>query len=414
MKKSKKFAQARLVPALLTCALLFSVVPCTASAATSSFTPNSNNFRAVFDFESVPAAYTEGYKPGTRSDTVGLGKSQKAVNPEGLGLTYDLTIVKNDVLGGLALQIDVTDLAPENGAYCPIMLRPDYGDNTQIDVSGAEYFAFWVDTTGFINQEGEKAVKRMDFYVQEMDVEADGSVSTENATSWRPDYKKVNGEAPYYEYEDGKGGWLRCEDFTVLDFGLPLNYQGWIRFPLNTLVHTDFNTSDVDGVFNGKEVTHVLLGLGNYAANKGSVYLFDQIGFMGDFSSGSSETTPQQPDTTTNSPTEGADTTAGNSGEDTDPTVNVDPTGGDSTADATDGTNVSDTTTRSTSDNEDDESEPAGVGNLDDGGTGGSFPWGWIVAAVVVVILAGGGVTLYLLYKKGKLPFGKSSGGDGE
>ncbi|HIW73078.1 MAG TPA: hypothetical protein H9684_02030 [Firmicutes bacterium] len=407
MMKARKFAGTRLAPALLTCALLVSVVPGMASAA-SSFTPSSSNFRTVFDFDTVPAAYTEGYKPGTRSDTIGLGKSQKAITADGLGLTYDLTIVKNDALdGGLALQIDVKDLAPENGAYCPITLRPDYGDNLQTDVSGAEYFAFWVDTTGFIDQNGEKTVKRMDFYIQEMDVEADGSVSAESATAWRPDYKETTAEGPYYEYEDGKGGWLRSEDFTVLDFGLPVDYQGWVRFPIASLVHTDFSTTDTDGVFNGKQLTHVFLGLGNYAAHKGSVYLFDQIGFMGDFSSGSGGE-----DTTTAPPAGGEPVTEpdGNADSTTTADPDADPT---TTAGGTDEDGKTSPTSRTTAD---DGSEPVGGGDGygDGDGSGGSFPWGWIAAAAIVVVLAGGGVTLYLLYRKGKLPFGKSSGGDGE
>ncbi len=58
--------------------------------STRILTPSASNFKAVFDFDTTPAAYTNGHKPGTRADTVGDSKSEKCVTAEGIGLTYDL------------------------------------------------------------------------------------------------------------------------------------------------------------------------------------------------------------------------------------------------------------------------------------------------------------------------------------
>lgn len=380
---------------VLSAALLSSAaLTFSASAATASFTPTKTNFRPVFDFDATPSTYTDQYKPGTRSDTVGDSKSQKSITAEGLGLTFNLTIDKASSFAGNALRLDVTALAPPDGSWCPVMLNVMYGKNKLVDVSGATDFVFWVDTTKYKDTNGANIQKGINLYVQETDIAKDGTV-TKDATAWKPKSGEAGG---YYFMEDGKGGWTKVQN-SEFDFWLPANYKGWIKLPLSTFTHTDWSKVDSDGVFNGKQIQIIQLGMGNYAIQSGATLYFDEFGFVGNFKAVSTTTTTKQGAGSTASTTKagaGNGTTAatdanGSQVESTDSAV--------STAD----TQSSDVTGDSTSASDINSSQPVDANDKDvDNGASGGLWWLWVIAGVVVVAAAGVGVYFFYFKKKQK------------
>ncbi len=365
-------------------------------SATSSFTPDVSNFKAVFDFDTTPASYTEGHKPGTRSDTVGDSKSEKCITAEGIGLTYDLTIDAGVSAKGNALRLDVTELAPEGGSWCPVLLNVKFGPNKLVDVSGATDFIFWVDTTKYKDTNGQHIQKGINLYIQETDVAEDGSL-TDKATAWKP---KAGSKGGYYLMEDGAGGWKKVEN-SDSDFWLPVNYQGWIKLPISTFEHTDWSTDDSDGIFNCRQIQIIQLGMGNYSIQSGATLYFDEFGFTGNFA-GSADTTTTKPvdtttttiDVTTTKPIDGNVTTVDQESDTT-----VDP------AETTDGgPNVSTESTGLTTDATETPATPSVTAatetvegaNGPEGSRGTGFWWIWVLAAVVVIAL--GGVCFYFLY----------------
>lgn len=100
------------------------------ASAASSFQITDKNFKPVFDFDTTPGTYQNGdTKVGTRTDTVGDSKSEKCIDAQGVGLTYNLAIDSSNAVRGNALKLSVTDQAPEGGAYCPISFNVRYGQN---------------------------------------------------------------------------------------------------------------------------------------------------------------------------------------------------------------------------------------------------------------------------------------------
>lgn len=379
---------------ILSAALLSStVLTFSASAAAASFKPTKTNFRPVFDFDETPSVYTDKYKPGTRTDTVGDSKSEKSITAEGLGLTYDLTIDSSVSFKGNALRLDVTQLAPPDGSWCPVMLNARYGKNKLADVSGATDFIFWADTTKYKDTNGAHIQKGINLYIQETDIAKDGT-TTKDATAWKP---KSGAKGGYYLMENGKGGWTKVEN-NEFDFWLPTNYRGWIKIPVSTLVHTDWNAVDSDGVFNGKEIQIIQLGMGNYAIQSGATLYFDEFGFTGSFKTASSTTanTKQDAGKTTAS---GTATEAGNTSTtaatnaDGSQTENSDNTGSDVNSDVSD--NLTDQTSGST-----DNTKAAEDTDKDADNTDGGLWWVWLIAGAAVIV--GGGAGAYLFYFKKK------------
>jgi len=383
MKFKKLLAFTPLAALCLSSFLTFSV----SAAGKSSFTPNETNFKPVFDFDSVPSAYTDGYKPGTRTDTIGDSKSEKSITGEGLGLTYDLTIDASNSYKGNALRLDVTQLAPPDGAWCPVMLNVRYGKNKLVDATGATDFIFWVDTTKYKNTNGEHIQKGINLYIQEADVLPDGSI-TSDATAWKPKAGKNGG---YYLMEDGNGGWTKVEN-SEYDFWLPTNYVGWIKIPLSTFEHTEWNVNDSDGKFNCKQIQIIHLGMGNYSIQSGATIYFDEFGFVGNFSKSDTKTTAKQGGATTN-------TTNKNDAGTAKTTNNGTAAGTDSAVTTT--TNESQPNDSVTSDVDTSNSATGttntdNVGDTDNKADNGGLWWLWIIIAVVVVGGGAGGCLFYI------------------
>ena len=383
--------KARKLVSLCMAAALGAVLAATpVSAASSSFTPSASNFKAVFDFDTTPAAYTNGHKPGTRADTVGDSKSEKCVTAEGIGLTYDLTIDSSVSARGNALRLDVTALAPEGGSWCPVMLNVKYGTNKLIDATGATDFIFWVNTTKYKDTNGQHIQKGINLYIQETDIAKDGSL-TDKATAWKP---KAGSKGGYYLMEDGAGGWKKVEN-SESDFWLPVNYQGWIKLPISTFEHTEWSTDDSDGVFNCRQIQIIQLGMGNYAIQSGATLYFDEFGFAGSFSS---------PTTTAVKPVVTTTTKAGNGGESVTTANTGGVTGSSASESGTSGSAATDTTGSETGTTDSLAGSAGTTTTGDSSSTSGketkntSLWWVWVLAAAAVV--AAGVVCFYFFYVK--------------
>lgn len=365
----------KLLSFILTGMLTVSALSCFGTSA-ETFKATTTNFRPVFDFDSTPAAYTNGYAPGTRTDTVGDSKSEKCITAEGIGLTYNLTIDNKDSYSGNALKLDVTDLSPEGGSYCPISFNVKYGAKKLVNVSGATDFVFWADTTKFkdniySNQKG------IILYIQETNVAADGSL-TDAATAWKP---KAGTAGGYYEYEKN-GSWVKVKNGET-DFLLPANYRGWIKLPLSTFTYCDWTGAERNATFKGKQIQVVQFGMGNYKRQAGSTIVFDEIGFMGSFSKAAETTSAKTTKSNANNTTSKVNTNANTTETQTDTSSQTLTTESDTSSALTTVSSNTDTTSAAKSDK-----------------TGNATAWIWIAAAVVV--LAAGGAGFYFFYVKRK------------
>lgn len=352
-----------------------------ASAATSSFTATKENFRAVFDFDTIPGTYTNGDTTvGTRTDTVGDSKSEKCVDAQGIGLTYTLAIDNSNSVKGNALKLTVTDLAPEEGAYCPISFNVKYGPNKLVDVSGATDFMFWCDTTNF--KDGYTNQKGIILYIQESNVLPDGSVSTDAATAWKP---KKGSDGGFYYYEDGKGGWAK-QATNDTDFYLPVNYRGWIRMPMSAFDYCDWNDENVNDHFYGKQIQVVQFGMGNYARQKGSVIYFDEMGFTGEFKEESDNNNSSSSVQSNSSSQNSSSSQNQNSSSETQSSEVSDSSSEINSSETVSDNEISSEVSVSDKEQETEES-------------GGSLTWLWIViGAVAVIIIAL--LCFYFLYLK--------------
>lgn len=284
MKKSK------IVAACLASSLLAVSMALPSSAAKSSFTPDNTNFTPVFDFDSTPTAkYTDGYNPGVRSDLIGDSKTQKCITADGVGYSYNLSIIGNGGYSGKALKLDVNENSPEDGIYCPIGLHSEYGENKNSGVpSGytATDLCFWVDCTGFkdsvATSKGETPLKGILLYFQEKDYDQAGN-QVKDPTAWWP---KTTNEGGYWQIEDGNGSWKKMDMNSTKrdhDFFIPNTYKGWVKIPLSNFELVSggsWNQNDQDGKIDAKSVEQISLGMGNYAKQAGSTVIFDQFGFM--------------------------------------------------------------------------------------------------------------------------------------
>lgn len=282
-----------------------------------------------------------------------------------------------------ALKLTVTDLAPDEGSYCPVTFNVRYGTNKLIDVSGATDFMFWCDTTQF--KDGYSNQKGIILYIQEANVLADGSVTPDAATAWKP---KKGSDGGCYYYEDGKGGWVK-QQTNDTDFYLPVNYRGWIKMPLTAFDYCEWNGDSVNDRFYGKQIQAVSFGMGNYKRQSGSVLYFDEIGFFGTFKTAVNNSTPANTSSTASS--------SGNTSSVAQSTSSA----AESTADSEVSSVVSeteDTDTASTESNED-----TAVEEKNEETEGGSLLWLWIVIAVAVVLIAAF-LCFYFIYVKKKNP----------
>lgn len=361
----------KLLSFILTLMLMFSVLSGFGASA-QAFSASATNFKPVFDFDTTPDVYTNGYKPGTRTDTVGDSKSEKCLTAEGIGLTYNLTIDTASAFKGNALRLDVTDLAPEGGSYCPVVFNVKYGAKKLPDVSGATDFAFWVDTTKYKDADTQNQ-KGIILYIQETNVAADGSF-TDQATAWKP---KAGTAGGYYEYEKD-GAWTKVDNRDT-DFLLPANYKGWIKMPLSTFTYCDWTGADRNASFVGKQIQVVQFGMGNYKRQAGSTVVFDEIGFMGSFSSnsGNSTTTTTQSTSSTKSQTTSSATSSLSSSSSDVSSVLT--SSGETVSNASSSL-TSSNTVKSDAEKSDNNSVL------------------WIVIVAVVVLLAAGGFCFYFFY----------------
>ena len=351
------------------------------ASAASSFQITDKNFRPVFDFDTTPGTYQSGdTKVGTRTDTVGDSKSEKCIDAQGVGLTYTLAIDSSNAVRGNALKLSVTDQSPEGGAYCPISFNVRYGQKKLVNVYGATDFMFWCDTTGF--KDGYTDQKGIILYIQEANVLADGSVTSDASTAWKP---KSGAKGGYYLYEDGKGGWAK-QATNETDFYLPVNYRGWIKMPMSAFDYCDWNGDTVNDRFYGKQMQVVQFGMGNYKRQAGSVIWFDEMGFTGDFSasSGSGSSKPSG-GTTSHVQSSAVSSTASPNQSQASSATSSDTSVTDS---STESGEISSVSSASSSDTE------AKTENS------GSLLWLWIVLGVVVVAGAGAGCWYFLYFKK--------------
>jgi len=340
-----------------------------------AFTPSATTFKPVFDFDSTPDVYTNGYNPGTRTDTVGDSKSAKCITADGIGLTYNLTIDNSDSFSGNALRLDVTDLAPEGGSYCPVSFNVKYGANKLVDVSGATDFVFWIDSTKYTD--GSTNQKGIFLYLQETNVAADGSLLTEEATAWKP---KAGSAGGYYEYEQD-GAWVKVENRDT-DFILPANYRGWIKMPLSTFTYCDWTGENRNAKFVGKQIQVVQFGMGNYSYQAGATIVFDEMGFMGSFS----KTTASATTTSTNNTSSKSTAVTTSAASATTPSSSEEISSENAESDA----NI-DLATISSNTDETDNTKSDGNVIL------------WTLIAVVIVLVAGG-LFFYFFYVKTKNP----------
>lgn len=367
--------------------LLASAITVPVSASTS-FTPTSKNFAPLFDFDTIPGTYTDGYKPGSRNDTVGDSKSQKCIAGEGLGLTYTLTIKSGVGIKKNALKLDVATTAPQAGAWCPVTLHTEFGPNKFPPVSSMPTdFIFWVDTTGYkdCKQNYKNIEKGINMYVQETDIDKSGN-PTEKATAWKVKCKEDGG---YILYEDGKGGWTKKQTSPKVqnDFYLPADYKGWIKIPISNFVRTDWSTDDTDGKFNCRLIQIISLGMGNYENQGGSTVIFDEFGFVGNFS----KTTATTAKTTAKATEAASDTSK------TDSTGSSVAAVSETTAAADVSSNLDNTgstVTETTAISETTGTDATGTSNKK--GT----PWAVVIPVIIVVVLAGAGVGGFFLFKK--------------
>lgn len=288
MGKLVKYVSTCLAAAVVAASAV-SVIPTIPAAALSAggMTLNSKDFRPVFDYDTYPGTYPVGTKAGTTSDPICITANKRAISGTGLGMTYDLTVVAGKSIAGNALQLSVSDFAPENGAYCPVAWFPQFGKNPVTDVKGATDFMFWVDTTNFKNAKtGKCVVKAFNMFIQEMNV-TNGKIDRlkgTGSTAWAPTSAEKGG----IMYIEKSGQWVSTplgaaknhQENCIL---LPVNYKGWIRLPLSKLERIwadDPNQAKyMNTSFQGLGLYMINFGMGNYAANIGSTVIFDEMGF---------------------------------------------------------------------------------------------------------------------------------------
>lgn len=366
----------KLLSAALSMVMAVSVIGGLNASAASSFQITDKNFKPVFDFDTTPGTYQNGdTKVGTHTDTVGDSKSEKCIDAQGVGLTYNLAIDSSNAVRGNALKLSVTDQAPEGGAYCPISFNVRYGQNKLVDVYGATDFMFWCDTTGF--KDGYTDQKGIILYIQEANVLADGSVTSDASTAWKP---KSGTKGGYYLYEDGNGGWAKQAN-NETDFYLPVNYRGWIKMPMSEFDYCDWNGDTVNDRFYGKQMQVVQFGMGNYKRQAGSVIWFDEMGFTGDFSAASDNNNKPSGGTTSHVQSSAVSSTASDTQNQVSSDTPSDTSVIDSSSESTDVSSVSSDKETKTE-------------------KSGSLLWLWIVLGVVAVAGAGAGCWYFLYFKK--------------
>lgn len=391
----RKFS--RLLGLLLSMSILISALCGVNVSAATSFNRTETNFKPVFDFDTTPGTYTLGDTAvGTRKDTVGDSKSEKCIDAQGIGLSYNLEIVNNKCVLGNALKLSVTELAPQDGAYCPISFNVRYGPKKLVNVQGATDFMFWCDTTEF--KDGYTNEKGIILYLQEANVLADGSVTSESATAWKP---KKGSEGGHYFYEDGNGGWIK-QATNDTDFYLPVNYSGWIKMPLSAFTYCDWNGDTVNDRFYGKQIQVVQFGMGNYARQSGAAVYFDEIGFSGTFTNepgASDSSVPNQSNQTSVDKTTGNTNSTPTNSETNTSSKNT--SSSDVSADETSSEQITDESTDI--DNKTDLEETESENKTEN--KKGSKRFLWILIPVIVLVLAGGGVAAYyfLVLKKKKV-----------
>lgn len=262
-------------------------------SAAESFTPTGSNFKPLFDFDSVPTAkYTDGYAPGDYTkDTIGNGRKKSCIMGDNYGLAYTLKIASQKGFKGLCLQQNIGGSGlTDSGSYDPIALNCQYGENSNPGITSgtADALVFWVDFRGFQKTEGVKSMEKgILMYMQEKDYDASGNVQ-DKQTAWMP---KANGT--YYLMINGE--WVAKKVSADRSFWITYdcpNYCGWVKFPIDQMTYPDaWGQDDVDGKFDGKDITQIDLGSGDYLSEDGSVLYYDEFGLEGSFGEVTTPTT---------------------------------------------------------------------------------------------------------------------------
>ena len=206
---------------------------------------------------------------------------------------------------------------------------------------------------------------------------ADGSVTSDASTAWKP---KSGTKGGYYLYEDGNGGWAKQAN-NETDFYLPVNYRGWIKMPMSEFDYCDWNGDTVNDRFYGKQMQVVQFGMGNYKRQAGSVIWFDEMGFTGDFSAASDNNNKPSGGTTSHVQSSAVSSTASDTQNQVSSDTPSDTSVIDSSSESTDVSSVSSDKETKTE-------------------KSGSLLWLWIVLGVVAVAGAGAGCWYFLYFKK--------------